>query len=99
MHAAMKDLRGPPPGMDPLEAGNRVLRGVRNNDLYILTSPEFEQELRARAEAILSSLPTDVNVPEERVIMGRAMLGKTVYAAEGARRRQHPEPRSTKDGR
>ena len=41
--------------------GQRVLRGVRNNDLYVLTTPEFEAEFRARGEAILASLPKDVN--------------------------------------
>jgi NAD(P)-dependent dehydrogenase (short-subunit alcohol dehydrogenase family) len=87
MQAAMKEMRGPPPGMDALEAGQRVLRGVRNNDLYILTTPEFEQEFRARGEAILASLPTDVNAPEARVALGRMILGKTVYATERDRKR------------
>jgi hypothetical protein len=64
-----------------------VLRGVRNNDLYILTTPEFEQEFRARGEAILASLPTDVNASEARVTFGRMILGKTVYATERDRKR------------
>ena len=52
---------GVPPGMDPLDAGRRVLHAVpRNNDLYVLTTPEFESEFAARGEAILASLPTDV---------------------------------------
>jgi NAD(P)-dependent dehydrogenase (short-subunit alcohol dehydrogenase family) len=87
MQESMKQMRGPPPGMDSLEAGQRVLKGVRNNDLYILTTPEFEEDFRARGEAILASLPTDVNAPEARVTMGRMILGKTVYAAERDRRR------------
>ena len=87
MQAAMKEMRGPPPGMDALEAGQRVLRGVRNNDLYILTTPEFEKEFQARGEAIVASLPTDVNAPEGREAMGRMILGKTVYAAERDRKR------------
>jgi len=73
--------------MDPLDAGRRVLAGVRNNDLYVLTTPEFEAEFRARGEAILASLPTDVNPPEARVTMGRMILGKTVYATERDRKR------------
>jgi len=87
MQAAMKEMRGPPPGMDALEAGQRVLRGVRNNDLYILTTPEFEKEFQARGEAIVASLPTDVNAPEGREAMGRMILGKTVYATERDRKR------------
>jgi NAD(P)-dependent dehydrogenase (short-subunit alcohol dehydrogenase family) len=86
MQAAMKEMRGPPPGMDALEAGQRVLGGVRNNDLYILTTPEFEAEFRARGEAIVASLPTDVNAPPGREAMGRMILGKTTYAAERDRR-------------
>jgi NAD(P)-dependent dehydrogenase (short-subunit alcohol dehydrogenase family) len=77
---------GPPPGMDPLEAGQRVLKGVRNNDLYVLTTPEFEGEFRARGEAILASVPTDVATTPAREAVGRAILGKTVYAAERDRR-------------
>lgn len=76
----MRQMRGPPPGMDPLEAGQRVLKGIRNNDLYILTTPEYEEEFRARGEAVVASLPTDVKAPEMRVTLGRMILGKTVYA-------------------
>jgi hypothetical protein len=81
----MKDQKGPP-GMDPFEAGRRVLDGVRNNYLYILTTPEFEEDFRVRGEAILASVPTDVKVPEARVVLNRMILGKTVYAAERDRR-------------
>ena len=87
MRAAMKDMRGPPPGMTSQEAGERVLKGMRNNDLYILTTPEFEGEFRARGEAILASLPTDVKMPEGREAFGRMILGKTPYAAERDRKR------------
>ena len=72
--------------MDALEAGQRVLKGVRNNDLYILTTSEFEAEFQARGEAIVASLPDDVNAPPARVTMGRMILGKTVYASERDRR-------------
>jgi NAD(P)-dependent dehydrogenase (short-subunit alcohol dehydrogenase family) len=84
---AMKDMRGPPPGMDPLDAGRRVLAAVRNNDLYVLTTPEFTDEFRSRGEAIVASVPTDIQPPEMRVKMGRIILGKPVYAAERDRRR------------
>ncbi len=87
MAAAMKQMKGPPPGMDALEAGQRVLHGVRNNDLYILTTPEFEQEFRARGELIVASLPQDVNPTEARVTLGRMVLGKTVYSTELDRKR------------
>lgn len=80
MPKEMRQMRGPPPGMDAYEAGKRVLQGIRDNDLYILTTPEYEDEFRARGEAIVASLPTDVQAPEMRVTLGRMILGKTVYA-------------------
>ncbi|MBO0869865.1 MAG: SDR family NAD(P)-dependent oxidoreductase [Micromonosporaceae bacterium] len=81
----------PPPGfesagMDPDEAGQRVLRGIRNDDLYVLTTPEFEPELRARGEAILASLPTDVHAAPERVAFGRLLVGYPDYARERDRK-------------
>ena len=87
MQKAMSEAHGVPPGMDPLDAGQRVLRAVRNNDLYVLTTPEFEPEFAARGDAILASLPTDVSVSQPREMMGRMILGKTPYAAERERRR------------
>ncbi|HTT01459.1 MAG TPA: SDR family NAD(P)-dependent oxidoreductase [Steroidobacteraceae bacterium] len=87
MAERMKQMRGPPPGMDALEAGQRVLTGVRNNDLYILTTPEFEPEIQARGDAIVASLPTDVKPPEARVSLGRMIVGKTVYATVRDRKR------------
>src|SRR5580658_845387 len=87
MQKAMSESHGVPPGMDPLDAGERVLRAVRRNDLYVLTTPEFAPEFAARGEAIVASLPTDVSVSQPREIMGRMILGKTPYAAERDRRR------------
>ena len=87
MQKAMSQSHGVPPGMDPLDAGQRVLRAVRSNDLYVLTTPEFEPEFAARGEAIVASLPTDVSVSQPREMMGRMILGKTPYAAERDRRR------------
>jgi NAD(P)-dependent dehydrogenase (short-subunit alcohol dehydrogenase family) len=80
MRSQMKAMRGPPPGMDPLEAGQRVLRGMQNNDLYILTTPELEAEIEARGEAVVAAIPTDVHPPAARVTLQRMIAGKTVYA-------------------
>src|SRR5580658_507937 len=87
MQKAMSESHGVSPAMDPLDAGRRVLRGVRNNDLYVLTTPEFAPEFAARGDAIVASLPTDVSVSPAREMMGRMILGKTPYAAERDRRR------------
>jgi len=53
-------------GMDPLEAGERVVNGIRNNDLYILSHPEFMQGMKERFDAILYSCP-DEPVPTDRL--------------------------------
>jgi NAD(P)-dependent dehydrogenase (short-subunit alcohol dehydrogenase family) len=45
--------------MDPFECGERVLAGVRRNDLYILTHPEFRPGLEERFQAVLASFPDE----------------------------------------
>jgi NAD(P)-dependent dehydrogenase (short-subunit alcohol dehydrogenase family) len=87
MQKAMRESHGVSPAMDPLDAGQRVLRAVRDNDLYVLTTPEFEPEFAARGEAIVASLPTDISISKPREMMGRMILGKTPYATERDRRR------------
>jgi NADP-dependent 3-hydroxy acid dehydrogenase YdfG len=49
--------------MDPVEMGERVLRGIRRNDLFINTHPEFKAGYAIRNEAILKSVPDE---PENR---------------------------------
>src|SRR4030095_6384049 len=44
--------------MDPLEAGERVMNGVVNNDLFIFSHPEFKPGMKERFDAILRSQPT-----------------------------------------
>jgi NAD(P)-dependent dehydrogenase (short-subunit alcohol dehydrogenase family) len=51
--------------MDPVEAGERVLNGVINNDLFIFTHPEFKAGMKERFDAILASVP-DEPFPETR---------------------------------
>jgi NAD(P)-dependent dehydrogenase (short-subunit alcohol dehydrogenase family) len=62
-----------------LEAGRSVLRGMRNNDLYILTHPEYEQILRDRNEALIASLPRDLNAPQERDASARTPQRESIY--------------------
>jgi hypothetical protein len=78
--------------MDPLEAGRLVLRGIRNNDLYILTHPEIEQGMQERHEALMASIPRDLNPPPERVAAERAILSNPIYVAERDRKRQEQNP-------
>jgi NAD(P)-dependent dehydrogenase (short-subunit alcohol dehydrogenase family) len=44
-------------GMEPLECGRLVLRGVRRNDLYILTHPEFKPGVELRNAALSAAFP------------------------------------------
>jgi NAD(P)-dependent dehydrogenase (short-subunit alcohol dehydrogenase family) len=43
--------------MDPDEVGEKVLRGIRRNDLYILTHSEFGDIIREHFEEILRAMP------------------------------------------
>jgi NAD(P)-dependent dehydrogenase (short-subunit alcohol dehydrogenase family) len=51
-------------GMRPLEAGERVLRGILRNDFYIFTHPEFKEELREIFDEALAAIPDDTPQPE-----------------------------------
>jgi NAD(P)-dependent dehydrogenase (short-subunit alcohol dehydrogenase family) len=61
---APKRPRRPPEEMmtafiDPAETGERVVRGIRNNDLFIHTHPEFKEGYIARHEAIIRAIPDE----------------------------------------
>ena len=56
----------PPPGsapdfmkhaMDPREVGEKVLRGIRRNDLYILPHAEFGEMLRSHFQQLVDEMP------------------------------------------
>src|SRR5262249_41008887 len=72
--------RTPPSGMDPLEAGQRVLNGVVNNDLFIVTHPEYMPGTKERFDAILASEPVeDTPPPEARVKASARVLHAGIY--------------------
>jgi NADP-dependent 3-hydroxy acid dehydrogenase YdfG len=58
-----KESKSPPMDssnfMDPLEMGERVLRGILRNDLFINTHPEFRAGYAIRNEAVLCSIPDE----------------------------------------
>ena len=56
--------RDPVVWMDPMETGERVVRGIRNNDLFIITHPEFKAGFNARHEAIMRACPDEL--PNEK---------------------------------
>jgi NAD(P)-dependent dehydrogenase (short-subunit alcohol dehydrogenase family) len=45
--------------INPMETGERVVRGIRNNDLFIHTHPEFKEGYIARHEAIIRAIPDE----------------------------------------
>ena len=73
--------------MDPLEAGERVLNGVKHNDLFIFTHPEFKPGMKERFDAILASEPTD-GFPEARAKAQTRVLTAPPYAPEIIHRSQ-----------
>jgi NAD(P)-dependent dehydrogenase (short-subunit alcohol dehydrogenase family) len=81
----------PPPmpavGMDPLEAGERVLNGVLHNDLFILSHPEFKPGMQERFDAIMASTPAvETPIPPERIEYERVVLRCGIYPREIAHR-------------
>jgi len=55
-------------GMEPLEAGQLVLEGVRRNDLYILTHPENKDEFRELCDSVLAAWPQGPIDPRRQAI-------------------------------
>ena len=62
------------------EIGEQVLRGVRRNDLYILTHPEIRPVLEARAAALLTALPS-ATVDAARIQAQSRLLDASLYGA------------------
>lgn len=55
--------------MDPVECGNRVVRGIQRNDLYIFTHPEFKAGAKERFDKMLASFPEEpINEPRAEAI-------------------------------
>ena len=79
--------RPPAMGMDPLEAGERVLNGVRNNDLFILTHPEFKDGMQERFDSMIASVPDETAPPARVAVIGR-LLHADIYPHEITHRRQ-----------
>jgi NAD(P)-dependent dehydrogenase (short-subunit alcohol dehydrogenase family) len=78
-------------GMDPFECGDAILHGVRRNDLYILTHPEFKQGLHDRHEALERSMANaTAGAPLTRLEAEQATLRHPIYMAELGRLSRKP---------
>ncbi len=82
-----------PHGMSPMEIGERVLQGIRRNDLWILTHSEYREGAQQRFDAILASFPTDA-APPERTTAEAMVVRNPLFVAELARRLAQAEKRS-----
>ncbi len=58
-------------GMGLEEVGEKVLAGIRRNDMYIFSHPEFKEEMQEISDEILSYLP------DEEAPAGRLAFEKT----------------------
>ena len=86
----------PPPGamnfmefaMDPMEVGERVLKGMLADDLYILTHNEFADEFTAQFQLILDTMPPPRPMPPPPpgtpdMVATMFPIYRTVLAAKG----------------
>ncbi len=66
--------------------GQRVLQGILNDELYILTHSEFRQGVEDRAQAMCAAVP---NLPENLEYKNTfsALFRNPIHAAEAARQR------------
>jgi short-subunit dehydrogenase len=55
--------------MDPLETGERVLRGIQRNDLFIHTHTEFTEGYISRHDAIIRAIPDEPRNEEQEVVI------------------------------
>ena len=69
--------------MDPRECGERVLAGIRRDDLYIFTHREFREGADERFRAMLASFP-DEPLDDERADAIRFLLSNPIFRT-GAR--------------
>eukprot|EP01035_Chromulina_nebulosa_P001854 gene1854-2503_t len=75
------------------EVGERVLAGIRANDLYILTHPEFAAGMRTRFDAILASMPDEAINQERAEAIGFLLRNKEFEDQLARRSAPDPGPR------
>jgi NAD(P)-dependent dehydrogenase (short-subunit alcohol dehydrogenase family) len=69
------------------EIGARVLQGILNDELFILTHSEFRQGVAERAEAMRASVPELPENEEYKRVFG-FLFRNPIHAAETARRKR-----------
>ena len=74
----LEERTNSPLWMDPRECGERVLAGIRRNDLYIFTHREFREGADERFRAMLASFP-DEPLDDERADDIRFLLSNPIF--------------------
>ncbi|MGZ3276087.1 MAG: SDR family oxidoreductase [Caulobacteraceae bacterium] len=81
------DLDTPPPitgGMDPLAVGERVLKAIHNNEMYIFPHGEFKEEVAAYFQRMLDAFPEAEGIDPERAAMEERRAKMTAEALAAA---------------
>jgi short-subunit dehydrogenase len=68
------------------EVGERVLQGILNDELYIMTHSEFRQGLEARTEAMRAAVPDLPENAEYKRTFG-VLFSNPIHPAEAERQR------------
>lgn len=71
-------------GMDPLEVGEKILRGMERNQGLIFTHPEFAEDFKDIYETSLAALPDEI-APPERLEVERLRRAANKAALAGAK--------------
>jgi NAD(P)-dependent dehydrogenase (short-subunit alcohol dehydrogenase family) len=67
--------------MDPIECGERILRGIQRNDLYIFTHREFREGAAEHYQALLAAFP-DEPLNTARADAIRFLLSNPIFKEE-----------------
>jgi NAD(P)-dependent dehydrogenase (short-subunit alcohol dehydrogenase family) len=78
LEVQLEERPNSPLWMDPVECGERVLAGIRNDDLYIFTHREFREGADERFRAMLASFP-DEALNGERADAIRFLLSNLIF--------------------
>jgi NAD(P)-dependent dehydrogenase (short-subunit alcohol dehydrogenase family) len=70
------------------EVGQRVLTGILNDELYILTHSEFLDGVTDRANAMIASVPAKLSQNEEYKQTFAMLFNSPIWAAEIARQKE-----------
>jgi len=70
--------------MDPVELGERVLRGIQHNDAYILPHGEFKDEVQGLFDDIMSGFPEGQQIDDPVRLMFEDVRRKMTADAKAA---------------